>query len=351
MFSLITHVSSVWLGGVRSAVEEYISSTPSLTHRVLTIGNQPDDGIVTYARGQVDFVRRLRNLYTEDVGPQHVIHLHSSMAGGLGRVLLPTPRQRRHPFRVIYSPHGYSFLREDVSHLTASAFRLTETALARRVDGVGVVGQHERACALSLGARDVTVIPHAARYLMDEDTDRRSAGLAEPAPKKGARLTVVGVGRLTPAKDPAQFAEIAAALPEVDFVWVGSGDETMAAELRKAGVRVTGWQQPDQVKAELRQASVLLVTSRWEGFPYAIVEALHERTPVVYRSIASLDAEFGVTGYQHPHEAISSLRQLSGSQGRDALLLGQLRAIAVPGPQGDALSSLYLPSGVPAHVS
>jgi glycosyltransferase involved in cell wall biosynthesis len=311
---------------------------------VLTIGDQPDDEIVTYAQGRTDFIRKLRDLYTEDVGPHHVVHLHSSMAGGLGRVLLPAANRRRHPFRVIYSPHGYSFLREDVPRLTARAFRLTETMLARRVDGVGVVGQHERACALSLGVRDVTVIPHAARYLMGQDPDE------QPAPKS-PRFTVVGVGRLTPAKDPAQFAEIAAALPEVDFVWVGSGDETMAEELRNAGVRVTGWQQPDQVKAELRQSSVLLVTSRWEGFPYSIVEALQERRPVVYRSIPSLDSEFGATGYRHPSEAVSSLRQLSETHGRDALLRRQLQAIAVPGPQGEALSSLYRPNGVPAHAS
>lgn len=341
---MITHVSSVWLGGVRCAVEEYISSTPSWTHRVLTIGDQPDDGMVTYARGKADFIRQLRNVYSEDVGPRHVVHLHSSVAGGLGRLVLPTANRRRHPFRVVYSPHGYSFLREDVSHLTARAFKLAESTLARRADGIGVVGEHERSCALALGARNITIIPHADRYLMGQGTDH------DLAPKPGSRFTVVGVGRLTPAKDSAQFAEIAAALPEVDFVWVGSGDETMAAELRKAGVRVTGWQQPDQVKAELRESSALLVTSRWEGFPYSIVEALHEGKPVIYRSIASLDSEFGAVGYKHPQEAVSLLRQLSDHHGGDALLHRQLRAIAVPQPQGDALNHLYLPDGVPAHA-
>ena len=333
--SLIIHVSSVWSGGVRSAIEEYISSTPHCTHNVLTIGNEPDDEIVTYAQNQTDFAGKLRNIYKQDVGAPDVVHLHSSIAGGLGRLMRPISSQQRRSIRVVYSPHGYSFLREDVSRLTAAAFRLMETVLARRIDGVGVVGQDERARALSLGARNVIVIPHAARYRLGQ-----IAGNELPQ-QSISRLTVVGVGRLKPQKDPVQFAKIAAGLPEVDFAWVGSGDETMAAELRNAGVRVTGWLPPDLVKAELRQSSVALVTSRWEGFPYSIVEALQEGTPVVYRSIPSLDSEFGVVGYRHVREAISLISQLSEQGRRASLLRRQLDALTVRGRQTDALNSLY----------
>jgi len=302
---------------------------------VLTIGNEQDDEIVTYAQNQTDFAGKLRNIYKQDAGPFHVVHLHSSIAGGLGRLMLPISGQQRRSLRVVYSPHGYSFLREDVSRFTATVFRLMETVLARRIDGVGVVGQDERARALSLGARNVTLIPHAARYRMAQIADNQIA------PPRTARLTVVGVGRLTPAKDPGQFAKIASALPDVDFVWVGAGDETVAAELRNAGVRVTGWLTPDLVKAELRQSSVLLVTSRWEGFPYSIVEALDERRPVVYRSIPSLDSEFGESGYRHLREAISLISQMSDNRRRLEVLRRQLDAIAVRGRQADALNSLY----------
>lgn len=332
---MITHVTTVWGGGVRTAIEEYISSTPCWSHRVLAMGNGHDNEMITYSQNQADFVGKLRNIYKQEVGPRQVVHLHSSIAGGLGRLMLPISSQRSRPLRVVYSPHGYSFLREDVSRLTATAFRLMETVLARRIDGVGVVGQDERARAISLGARNVIVIPHAARYLLGQIASN------ELPQQNISRPTIMGMGRLTPQKDPVQLAKIAAGLPEVDFVWVGSGDETMAAELRNAGVRVTGWLTPDLVKAELRQSSVLLVTSRWEGFPYSIVEALQEGTPVVYRSIPSLDSEFGEIGYRNVREAISLLSQLAEQGRRASLLRQQLDALAVRGRQTDALNSLY----------
>lgn len=332
---MITHVTTAWGGGVRTAIEEYISSTPYWSHRVLAMGNGQDNEMITYSQNQADFVGKLRNIYKQEIGPRHVVHLHSSIAGGLGRLMLPISSQQRRSLRVVYSPHGYSFLREDVSRLTATAFRLIETVLARRIDGVGAVGQDERSCALSMGVRNVTLIPHAARYRLGQIARNE---LTQP---KTSRLTVVGVGRLRPQKDPVQFAKIAAGLPDVDFVWVGSGDETMAAELRNARVRVTGWLPPDLVKAELRQSSVVLVTSRWEGFPYSIVEALHEGRPVVYRSIPSLDSEFGAIGYRHLGEAKSLISQLSDHGRWTELLRRQLDAIAVPGRQADALSSLY----------
>src|SRR5438445_723782 len=63
--------------------------------------------LVADARGLLALARAIRR-YQPDV-----VHLHSSKAGALGRVLCKILGVSR----VFYSPHGFSFLREDVSAL------------------------------------------------------------------------------------------------------------------------------------------------------------------------------------------------------------------------------------------
>lgn len=112
------------------------------------------------------------------------------------------------------------------------------------------------------------------------DPDRRVARQAlgfDPA-----RRLVAGVGRLEEQKDYPTFlaaaAQVAAAAPDVDFVVAGTGSlraelEALADRLGLAGrLRFLGLRH--DVPAVLAGVDVLALTSRWEGLPNVVIEAM-----------------------------------------------------------------------------
>jgi len=120
-------------------------------------------------------------------------------------------------------------------------------------------------------------------FTPDRTAARRAAGF-DP----GRRL-VAQVGRLAPQKDWPTFlraaARVAPAAPDVDFVAVGEGPlrgelETLVHDLG-LGPRVCFLGLRNDVPALLAGADVLALTSRYEGFPNVVVEAMATGAVVV----------------------------------------------------------------------
>ncbi len=113
-------------------------------------------------------------------------------------------------------------------------------------------------------------------FALDRRAARQAAGF-DP----GRRL-VAQVGRLEPQKDYPTFlaaaAQVAAAAPDVDFLVVGEGGlgGELAALARRLGlaerVRFLGLRH--DVPALLAAVDVLALTSRWEGLPNVVIEAM-----------------------------------------------------------------------------
>jgi glycosyltransferase involved in cell wall biosynthesis len=112
------------------------------------------------------------------------------------------------------------------------------------------------------------------------EPDRRAARQAlgfDPA-----RRLVAQVGRLEEQKDYPTFlaaaASVAAATPDVDFLIAGTGG--LDAELRALatrlglGPRVRFLGLRHDVPAVLAGVDVLTLTSRWEGLPNVVIEAM-----------------------------------------------------------------------------
>jgi glycosyltransferase involved in cell wall biosynthesis len=162
---------------------------------------------------------------------------------------------------------------------------LTERALDRMTDAYLVNSQ---TIATVLAERErlprakIRVIPNGIDldalppFTLDRRPGRRAAGLAPD------RRVVAQVGRLAPQKDYPTFlaaaAEIAGAAPDVDFLVVGEGAERPALEalVERLGlggrVRFTGLRH--DVPALLAGVDVLALTSTYEGFPNAVMEAM-----------------------------------------------------------------------------
>ncbi len=216
------------------------------------------------------------------------IHLHSSRAGFVGRLALADARQRP---PILYSPHGLAYLNTRML-LPSLAFRTLEW-LAARVPATMVGCSASEAALLSTLSRNPTRV-------LENPVDAECLAL-QRVPTSAP--TVVAIGRICHQKAPEKFASLATRFHIAEhparFIWVGSGDARRTAELRAAGVEVTGWVDAARVREILSSATVCVQTSRWEGMPLSVLQALAAGVPcVVTDVVGNRDAvRHGITGF------------------------------------------------------
>jgi glycosyltransferase involved in cell wall biosynthesis len=215
-----------------------------------------------------------------------IVHTHTAKAGMLGRL---AARLARVPV-VVHTFHGH-VLRGYFGPFTSSLFQRLEAVLSRLSTALVAVSESVKADLVRLGvAREahVRVIPLGLE-LEELAAELPRGGLRGPAGIPPDAALVGCVGRLAPIKDLRTFLEAAARvrkhLPDTHFSLVGDGEERtllegLAASLGLAGaVHFHGWQgDMTQVYGDL---DVVVNSSRNEGTPVALIEALAAGRPVV----------------------------------------------------------------------
>ncbi|NYJ05858.1 glycosyltransferase involved in cell wall biosynthesis [Geodermatophilus daqingensis] len=287
----VLHVTSAWGAGVQTALIEYARQGRGYEHHLVhSLDNEflidsELDGVfasrVAAPSGYSSLVRTARREIRQ-VNPD-VLHLHSAVAGGLGRIFLAGGRARP---AIVYSPHAYLFERAYLARPVRSGVRACEMLLARRTDLTVGVSPYEVRLAESLGSKAryvpniVTDAPQEARWLGAE------AGNSEGLPQ------ITTIGRLMPQKDPDFFlATIEEARKEglqARWTWIGTGNEQDVGRLRTAGVEVTGWLSRAKTFEILCRSACYVHTAAWEGSPMSILEAATVGVPIVARSIPAI---------------------------------------------------------------
>lgn len=233
-----------------------------------------------------------------------VIHLHSSKAGLLGR--LAARLLCRHS-RVLYTPHGWSFMRQDVSWLHIRLFVWLER-LGNWLGGtiLACSTSEEQLARRVLGAQRVKLL-------------RNGIALPEAAADSigDGRHRVVTVGRLTVQKAPWRITALARLpdMADVRFLWIGGGSiEERQRWLDGSPVELTGLLSRTEVAALLSHSDVFLLLSEWEGLPLALVEAQAMGIPAIVSNIAGCTevVEHGCNGFvaNNGDEAARYLRRL-----------------------------------------
>ena len=83
-------------------------------------------------------------------------------------------------------------------------------------------------------------------------------------------------------KNPALFNAIASYFEEFEdfeFLWVGDGEDR--GQLTAKNIRITGWLPSKETKTLIAHSQVYLSTSNFEGMPFAVLEALILKKPVL----------------------------------------------------------------------
>lgn len=158
---------------------------------------------------------------------------------------------------------------------------------ARHSDCVYVM---DRDKAKTLGGRSCNV--HLGKNWYDGSLFY--CGDAQPLPRE---IVIGWIGRLEESKDPMLavrvFRELAARGYRFEAWMAGNGPlrEPVERELREANLKMVslvGLLDAPTLAGRLRQSTVCLATSRWEGIPRAIIEALACGVPVVSTDVGDV---------------------------------------------------------------
>jgi glycosyltransferase involved in cell wall biosynthesis len=245
----------------------------------------------------------------------HIVDTQTAKAGTLGRL---AARLARVPV-VVHTYHGH-VLSGYFSAARTRVFVGIERALARWTDCLLTVSESVRAELLARGVgtpERMRVVPLGLdldRFLgceTERGALRAELGVATAVPLVGI------VARLVPIKAHEVFlqaaAQLARMIPAIRFVVVGDGErrpalEALAAELGLGGrTHFLGWRRDlERIYADL---DLVVLTSRNEGLPVSLIEALAAACPVVATRVGGVPdlIEEGITGILVPSGDASAL--------------------------------------------
>lgn len=282
----IVHVVECFSGGVFHFLVNLIAGLSNYEH-VIVYGTR-EDTPENFARffpqnvqyipwehvgREINFLKDYRSaasLYKilRELEPNCILHLHSSKAGFLGRL---AAYRMGCIEKVVYTPHGLSFLRQDVS--------FWKRALFRRLEGMAAfLGGRVIACSPSeLSALKKYGIQ--ACLINNGIVPFDYQGKAKPQKDK---LLIGTSGRITYQKNPGLFNEFALRFQEnqkVGFVWIGDGE--LRNDLSADNIEITGWLNQKEVYDKLHSLDIYLSTSLWEGLSLSVLQAMAAGTPLV----------------------------------------------------------------------
>lgn len=282
----IVHVVECFSGGVFHFLVHLIAGLSNYEHVIVygtredTPGNfasyfPPDVQYIPweYAGREINLVKDYRSasaLYKilGELESNCILHLHSSKAGFLGR--LAAYRLRRID-KVVYTPHGLSFLRQDVSFWKRALFKRLEGMAAFWGGTVIACSQSERLALKKHGIQACLINNGIAVW--------NHPGKTKPQKDK---LLIGTSGRITCQKNPALFNEFALQFQEdkkVGFVWIGDGE--LRNELSADNIEITGWLNQKEVYDTLCSLDIYLSTSLWEGLSLAVLQAMAAGMPLL----------------------------------------------------------------------
>jgi glycosyltransferase involved in cell wall biosynthesis len=208
-----------------------------------------------------------------------VVHLHSSKAGLVGRLVV------RGGLVTVFQPHAWSFLA--VSGVVRRATLGWERFGARWADVVLCVSEDERRIGVQAGIRPgaYRVVEHGVDLGRWPRLGEGARAAARGRLGLGQAPVAVCVGRLHRQKGQAALLDVWPGVRErvagAELVLVGDGPDRAELERRAVeGVRLAG--ASDDVAGWLAAADVVVQPSRWEGFPLSVLEALACSRTVVF---------------------------------------------------------------------
>ena len=277
----VLHVVESFGSGVFSFLVDLINSTDDQFEITVAYGVRAEtlENFKEYFSNKIKFIE-VKN-FTRSINPTKdikaffeikkiineekpdIIHLHSSKAGFIGRFAANGRKMK-----MLYNPHGFSFLMQDSSKIKRLIYWWIEKIVAlRKCTIVGCShGEYEEALKLTKNA--VCINNGINIQKLEEDTKNFKKHEID-----FNNLKICTSGRIGYQKNPILFNQIAEAFPNLQFTWIGDGE--LKNELTSKNIEVTGWKTREEVLKIVNDNDIFILTSLWEGLPISLLEAMY----------------------------------------------------------------------------
>ncbi|MCB8566264.1 glycosyltransferase [Fusobacterium ulcerans] len=282
----ILHVVESFFGGVYDFIKDFTGITSEYQHTII-YGKREGlkDNFKNDFKENIDFIlwknakreislkndllalKELLNLLKKE--KFDAIHLHSSKAGFLGRVVA---RVCNHQNKVIYTTHGISFLRKDISNRKLQIYIFLEK-IGSLCGGKTIACSKSEAEFIQSKRIKCSYINNGIKL------GNKESGVPK---KENEKLKIVTVGRITIQKNPELFNKIAENFiknKNIEFIWIGDGE--LKEQLSSKNIKITGWLSQKEVQQQLIEADVYLSTASWEGLSLAVLQAMENNLPLL----------------------------------------------------------------------
>ena len=288
------------LGGAQTVVVQ-LANNLSKEHEVILAAGQGDGKMWTMVNDQVvreycphlqrsislknDWLavielRRLYKKYKPDI-----IHLHSSKAGTLGRIVFPSKK-------TVYTVHGFDSIR-----LAFRKFLPIERFLQRFCKAIVGVSKYDEQNLIAEGIkRNVATVYNGIS--VPDCTDIRDL----PVFNENKKI-ILAIARVFPPKKTDLFVDVARLLPQYNFVWIGNQREVTEFGELPENCHFLG--NIPNAGAYCSKADLLMLPSNYEGLPMVILEAMSFGRPVVASDVGGIREIVvnGVNGYALANDA------------------------------------------------
>lgn len=236
---------------------------------------------LTNLKSDIAAIKELRQI-EQEIQPD-VIHLHSSVAGGLGRLAYKGKNNT-----VVYTPHGYAHILMGPGKKSL-IYKTAEKILGNRALTL--------TCCESEDEEAKKFSRRTAYIETGVNLADLSASLDEIEPVKSDKFTVFTLGRACVQKQPQLFNRIAELVPEARFVWIGNGE--LENELTAPNMEVTGWKPRKEALAMAKGADAFVLCSLGEAIAMSLIENMYIKKLILVSNTMGNKSVIhdGVNGY------------------------------------------------------
>lgn len=248
-----------------------------------------DFGNLKRATRTIKLLRKIEKAVKPDI-----IHLHSSLAGGLGRIAFRGDN-------VIYTPHGYAHILMGPNK-KSKMYKIAERLLGNRALTL--------TCCESEDEEAKKFSKRTAYIETGVNLTDLASSLDGIESHKNEKFTVFTLGRACVQKQPRIFNRVAELVPEAKFVWIGNGE--LENELIAPNLEITGWKPRKEALAMAKGADAFILCSLGEAIAMSLIENMYIKKLILVSNAMGNKSVIndGINGYvcEKPEEYAEKIK-------------------------------------------
>lgn len=288
----VAHVVEAWAGGIATYVSNLIDYQTARGYDVTLIADKDQLSldartvgapIIHYCAHRnplriYQSIKQVQSILNRE--KFNIIHAHSTFPG------IYTRFSSNSEIKVIYTPHAWSFLKQDIGPIQSYTYKKIEQHLSSKSKKIICMSYEELDEAISAGipAEKIELI-HTGIPNLDFDES--------PSKTDNTQINVGFFGRLDYQKGYDSLIQADKYLSDNINLHIYGGairDAHKSAATTPSLRRVThhGWLDQSQICEEIRKMDIIIIPSRWEGFALAPLEAMRAGKGLVVSNMSSL---------------------------------------------------------------